>query len=172
MRHCLSSQSGFTLVELLIVVIILGVLAAIAIPQFGSNTEDAKLSSLDTTISELRNAIEMYYHQHKCVYPGAKKQTDGSDVGTAGEAATAFENQLLLYSADTGVTSATKDATHKYGPYLKKALPTNPFNNLGTVVCDITTTDITSVASGGTAGWKFYIKTGRLIADDGAHDSN
>jgi len=168
----LSDRSGFTLVELLIVVIILGVLAAIAIPQFGSNTEDAKVASLDTSLTELRNAIELYYHQHGGVYPGAVKETDGTAVATAGEAQAAFVKQLMLYSSSAGVTNGSKDATYKYGPYVKKGIPTNPFNNLSTVVCDIATTDISTVASGGTAGWKFYVKTGRLIADDGAHDSH
>jgi prepilin-type N-terminal cleavage/methylation domain-containing protein len=172
MKHGLFRQGGFTLVELLIVVIILGVIAAIAIPQFSSSTEDAKLSSLDTNLTELRGAIELYYHQHNGIYPGAKKDTDGSDVGTAAEAATAFVNQMTLYSAATGKTSKTKDTTYKYGPYLKKGMPKNPFNSDATVGCDITETDITVAASSGSAGWKFYTKTGRLIANDSAHDAN
>ncbi len=167
----LSMRSGFTLVELLIVVVILGVLAAIAIPQFGSNTEDAKLAALDASLAELRNAVELYYHQHGAIYPGAKKNTDGSDIDNAANAATAFVEQLSKYSAATGVTSDTKDATHKYGPYLKKGLPVNPMNGLTTVLIDITEADITAAASSGTAGWKFYIKTGRLIANDGSHDA-
>lgn len=172
MTRRLSERKGFTLVELLIVVIILGVLAAIAIPQFGSNSEDAKLSALDTNLSELRGAIELYYHQHKAVYPGAKKHTDGSAATTDADAAAAFVNQLTLYSDANGKTAAEKDDTYKYGPYLKKGIPSNPFNGLSSVVCDAGETDITAAASGGTAGWKFYPKTGRLIADDGTHDSN
>lgn len=172
MIRCLSSRSGFTLVELLIVVVILGVLAAIAIPQFSSSTEEARLASLDTSLTELRNAIELYYHQHNAVYPGAHKCTDGTAVGSAAEADTSFVKQLMLYSAPSGETSGIKTATYKYGPYLKKSLPANPYNNLNTLVCDITETDISLASSGGTAGWKFYIITGRLIADDGAHDAN
>jgi len=164
-----SPQAGFTLVELLIVVVILGVLAAVAIPQFTSNTEDAKLSALDTNLSEMRNAIELYYHQHGATYPGAKKFTDGSVVTVVADADTSFVKQLTLYSAATGVTSVTKDATHKYGPYIKKELPLNPYNEKKDVLCDIATTDITSVASNSATGWKFYTKTGRLIANDGSH---
>jgi general secretion pathway protein G len=163
---------GFTLVELLIVVVILGVLAAIAIPQFTSSTEDAKLSSLDTSLAELRNAVELYYHQHNSTYPGEVSHVDGSANATAAAAQTSFVNQLTLYSAIDGVTSVTKDATHRYGPYLKKGLPENPFNNDAGIVCDITTADITAAASGGAGGWKFYVLTGRLIANDGAHDAN
>ena len=48
------SEQGFTLVELLIVVIILAIMSAIAIPQFSSSTEDAKVSSLETNLAELR----------------------------------------------------------------------------------------------------------------------
>ena len=164
--------SGFTLVELLIVVVILGVLAAIAIPQFTNSTDDAKVSALDSSLSEVRAAVELYYHQHNGVYPGAKKETDGTDVAAAAEAATAFAKQLTLYSSAAGVTAVSKDATYKYGPYLKIGLPKNPFNSLNTILCDIATTDITSVATNGATGWKFYIKTGRLLANDGGHDAD
>jgi len=169
MRRRLSS--GFTLVELLVVVVILGVLAAIAIPQFASNTEDAKLAALDSSLAEMRNSVELYYHQHNAAYPGAKKYTDGSAATTTADADTAFVNQLTLYSAVTGKTSKTKDTTYKYGPYLKKGIPKNPFNELATIKTDITTTDISAATSSGTAAWKFYVKTGRLMADDGTHDA-
>ncbi|MCK4411938.1 MAG: prepilin-type N-terminal cleavage/methylation domain-containing protein [Candidatus Eisenbacteria sp.] len=164
-----SPRSGFTLVELLIVVIILGVLAAIAIPQFTSNTEDARISALDTNLSEMRNAVELYYHQHSATYPGANRYDNGAAVTTTAQADTSFLKQLTLYTAATGVTSTSKDATHKYGPYIKKAMPANPYNSSNEATCDITETDITQVAAAGTAGWKFYVKTGRLIANDGTH---
>lgn len=160
------------MVELMIVVLILGALAAIAIPQFKESGEDAKLSALETSLAELRSAVELYYHQHGGVYPGEKNESDGSDVTTAVEAATAFVNQMTRYTSFGGVTAVSEDATYKYGPYLKRSMPENPFNHDGTVLCDITETDITAATSDGTTGWKFYIKTGRLIANDGAHDSN
>lgn len=171
MKRALLNRSGFTLIEILIVVVILSVLAAIAIPQFNSSTEDAKLSALDTNLAELRNAIELYYHQHGATYPGANNHLTGVAAASAAEAATAFENQLTLFTDINGVTSSTKSATYKYGPYMKK-VPKNPFNDLETVLADIAETDITIAASSGTAGWKFYTSTGRLIANDGAHDSN
>lgn len=171
MKRVFTNRSGFTLVEILIVVVILSVLAAIAIPQFNSSTEDAKLSALDTDLAELRNAIELYYHQHGATYPGANNHLTGAAAASAAEAQAAFSAQLTLYSDIDGVTANTKSATYKYGPYMKK-VPKNPFNDLNTIVADITEADITIAASGGTAGWKFYTNTGRLIADDGAHDSN
>ena len=64
-----TAQKGFTLVELLIVVIILALLAAIVVPQFASSTDDAKVSSLDTTLGNVRSVIDLYNQQHGA-YPG------------------------------------------------------------------------------------------------------
>ncbi len=165
-------QSGFTMVELLIVVIILGVLAAIAIPQFSVNTEDAKVAALDTSLAELRNAVEMYYHQHSNVYPGAVNADDGTTATTTATAPAAFIDQLLKYSDATGKTSDTQSVDYPYGPYLKKGLPKNPFNSLADIACDVASSDITAATGTGTTGWYFYVKTGRLLANDGAHDTN
>ena len=53
-------QKGFTLVELLIVVIVLAVLAGIVIPQFSSSTEDAKLAVLRSDLATMGKAVELY----------------------------------------------------------------------------------------------------------------
>jgi len=165
-------RSGFTLVELLIVVIILGVLAAVAIPQFTDTTGDAREATLDTNLNQLRNAIELYYHQHNNKYPGQTHYLDGSADPVEAAAESSLVRQLTLYSAVTGETSSTRDATYKYGPYIKGAIPNNPFNDLNDVDCDVSETDISAIVSDGTTGWRFYVKTGRLMANDGAHDSN
>jgi general secretion pathway protein G len=57
-------KSGFTLVEILIVVIILGILAAIVIPQFTSASQDARRSNLASQIQTLRSQVELYKLQH------------------------------------------------------------------------------------------------------------
>ena len=54
------TQKGFTLVELLIVVIILAILAAIVVPQFSSTTRDANISALDSNLSNIRSVIDLY----------------------------------------------------------------------------------------------------------------
>ena len=167
----MASQKGFTLIEILIVVMVLGILAMIIVPQINVSTEDAKESTLSTNITTLRNAIELYYHQHNGVYPGAVTGTDGSASTDSGVAANDFLEQLTQYTSAAGVVSTTKDTTYKYGPYLKNGvLPTNPFNDMATVLCDIATKDITSKTSDKTTGWKFYVITGNLMANDGDHD--
>lgn len=56
----LTSRAAFTLVELLIVIIIIAVLAAIAIPKFANQSQRSKESALRAELSLLRNAVEVF----------------------------------------------------------------------------------------------------------------
>ncbi len=56
----MKAKSGFTLVEILIVVVILGILAAIVIPQFSSASSEAKLASLKSNLQLIRAQIQLY----------------------------------------------------------------------------------------------------------------
>ena len=165
MKNANRNQQGFTLVEILIVVIILAILAGVVIPQFSSSSDEAKLSVLQSDLASLRGAAELYYHQHNSTYPG--------DVTSnySGHATNDLwlVDQLTLYTDVNGEAVAVKDATHKYGPYIKKGIPVNPFNDLNTVEVDDTVTDLTTATDDGGHGWKFYTQTGQLFADDGAH---
>ncbi|MBD3800513.1 MAG: prepilin-type N-terminal cleavage/methylation domain-containing protein [Campylobacterales bacterium] len=53
MRH-----SGFTMIEMIFVIVILGILAAVAIPKFSATRTDAQISSARATISAVRSGIE------------------------------------------------------------------------------------------------------------------
>lgn len=53
-------KRGFTLVEILIVVVILGILAAIVVPQFTTAADDARIGNMDTQISTIQNQIELF----------------------------------------------------------------------------------------------------------------
>ena len=110
-----SSEAGFTLVELLIVVIILGILAAIVVPQFGSSTDDAKSASLDTSLTHVRGAVDLYYQQHGD-YPGENLSSGGVGLPAGAAAGTgalhteqAFIDQLIYYSNIGGQSSTIKD---------------------------------------------------------------
>jgi len=63
-------RSGFTLIEIMVVVIILGVLAATIIPQFIGTTHDAKVSTTKSNIAELESALARFY-VHLDRYPTA-----------------------------------------------------------------------------------------------------
>ena len=100
---------GFTLVEILIVVIILGILAAIVIPQFTNASNDARNSSVASTLQTPRGQIELFKIQHADVPP----------------AATAIATVM------TGKTNAADTTqvvgTGTLGPYVQ-SFPTNPAN--------------------------------------------
>ena len=56
-----TSNRGFTLVELLVVVLILGALAFIAIPRIGASATTAKVNACKTNVGLLNSQIELYY---------------------------------------------------------------------------------------------------------------
>jgi prepilin-type N-terminal cleavage/methylation domain-containing protein len=169
------SDSGFTLIEILIVVVLLGILATIIVPQISVSSDDAKLNTLKTNLGNLRSAIEIYYWQHGNRYPGQYDEANGTAaLGNAGDAVDAFVAQLTQYSDANGKTSVNSGTTtFSFGPYLREGLPTNPFNGSNEVTCDVTTTDVTArtAVPGDNTGWRFYTKTGILIANDSTdHD--
>ena len=55
-----SSQRGFTLIEIMVVVVIIGVLGAIVVPQFMSRPDQAKVTAARTDIQAIATALEMY----------------------------------------------------------------------------------------------------------------
>lgn len=103
-------RSGFTLVEILIVVIILGILAAIVIPQFTNASTSAKTNSLTSDLQTIRSQIQLYKVQHNDNYP----------------AAATFVAQMTAGTAIDGTAGTA------YGPYLQ-TLPSNPFTGTNTV---------------------------------------
>ena len=110
-------KQAFTLVEILIVVIILGILAAIVIPQFTEASDDARESALSSDLQTVRSQIELYKVQHS-MYPGRVRNADGTFTDWSGAT---FVSQLTSTSDVNGDTDNSG-----YGPYLQE-FPTNPF---------------------------------------------
>lgn len=140
-------RTGFTLVEILIVVVILGILAAIVIPQFTEASTEAKTSSLCTDLQSVRSQIELYKIQHNDNLPGV---ANALHTGTAG-----------FSGAMTGQTDIYGVVGVPYGPYLQK-LPMNQFTNKNTV------NTAGGVLGDDSHGWEFNTATGAFHADDTA----
>ena len=115
------NRKGFTLIEILIVVIILGILAAIVIPQFTNASKEAKQSSLVTMVQSLRSQIALFKLQHNDYLPGGAAPVSS---GAAFDSAT-FWNQMTLFSDVNGATNATKTVVFDKGPYMQ-SIPKNP----------------------------------------------
>lgn len=139
----MQAKRGFTLVEILIVVVILGILAAIVIPQFTQASTEAKVSSSLSTLQSLRSQVELYKIQHndRCptllLFPNAMTQCSDSDA---------------LVAADYVARTADNTDTEPYGPYMQ-AIPLNPWNNSRTL----------AAADGDGVGWVYDEVTGDIF---------
>lgn len=138
---------GFTLVEILIVVVIMAVLAATIIPQFSESTKDAKASTVEFNLHTMRAQIELYKSQHDGKLP----------TGTLVE---------LTSKTDRAGTIGTSNL-FPYGPYVR-ALPMNPFTNANSVTV-ITSNPAAAGDVTGTGGWLYNATTGAIYIDHADH---
>ncbi len=70
------AKRAFTLVEILIVVVILGILAAIVIPQFTDASQEATMSSVKSMLQTIRSQIELYRVKNNGVLPDLSADWD------------------------------------------------------------------------------------------------
>ena len=59
-KNLIRTRQAFTLVELLVVVLILGALAVVALPRIGSSAQNAKVSACNANVKMINNQIELY----------------------------------------------------------------------------------------------------------------
>jgi prepilin-type N-terminal cleavage/methylation domain-containing protein len=138
---------AFSLLELVIVVVILGLIAAIAIPRLSRGTAGATDAALSGDLAALRNAIEVFAAEHSGNFPTL-----------AG-----IEAQLTQYTDDSNTSEPVpkRDERHTFGPYLH-AIPPLPVG-----VCR-GKSKITGKTPPGTdlsAGWVYNQKTGQIRAN-------
>ena len=145
-------KKAFTLVEVILVVSILGILAALVLPTFQGHIAKARESASKDSIRAMRNQIEMYKLQHKGVPPG---YLNGSTVPTG-----LLELQFTGTTTETGSASPDTVPTdpYLYGPYIKK-LPENPFNHLTTIAYVLEATAFSAAVDGTTSGWLYKKET-------------
>ena len=158
-------HAAFTLIELLIVIVILGILATIVIPQFSTASVNAKENTLKDELRYLRTQIVVYKAQHHDVPPGYPNG-DRAAAPTGAD----FIAQLTRATDAYGVTAAAPSAVFKYGPYLSE-MPRNPLSNLQAVRI-VGDNDPMPAPTGVTYGWIYKPLTGEIIANSTGSDAS
>src|SRR5439155_14952721 len=165
MRAVMNRKSGFTLVEILIVVIILGILAAIVIPQFSNASASARANTLKDDLRFLREQNAIYKIIHNDIPPGYDLN---NPLGNASEAT--YMAQMTLYTDGNGTTSATQSAVYKNGPYLSR-VPANPINNKNSILI-VQNGDALPADASDSYGWIYQPQTRTFMSDAAGVDSN
>lgn len=158
------TRKAFTLYEVVIVVVLLGILAAIIVPTLQGHTTSARESAVKNCLMTMRTQIQLYKMEHNGVPPG---YANGNPVGEL-----FLEYQLIATTTETGAISTSKipSATYPYGPYIKR-LPENPFNNLKNIAYVDLATSFADSVDGTSSGWLYKKETAEFVVNWTGTDS-
>jgi len=158
-------ERAFTLVEILVVVVLLGILAVVVLPLVAGSSISAKESALAIDLQMIRRYVLVYKTQHLEVGPG---YPDGDTTQAPTEPV--FIAQTTMSSNPSGQTAAVGTAGYERGPYLMK-IPVNPLNNLSTVQMLGDAEDFPGNADN-SHGWIYKASTSEVRSDStGTSDS-
>ena len=105
-----NTQKGFTLIELMIVIAIIGILAAVALPAYQNYTQKAKFSEVIASVTGVRTAIDVCYQTGTTL-------TNCATNGSVTTAATGASGGTYVASVTaTGDSLITATSTLKFGP--------------------------------------------------------
>ncbi len=153
--------AGFTLIEILIVVVILGILAAIVLPQFSNASMIARENTLKDELRYLRTQIAVYKAQHRDQGPGYQ------NGALAGSPDTLFVQQLTQFSDESGNINATSSSVYKYGPYLLKMPPNSLTSDANIKVI----TGNGAFSPDDSTGWLYNATSSDIIANSTKSDN-
>jgi len=157
------NKNGFTLVEILIVVLMLGLLAAIVLPRFSNASATARASMLADDLRVIRTQLSVYKAQHTGVAPGYPV------AGGAANEAT-FVAQMTMATNTDGATQPVGTPNFDLGPYLRE-MPVNPFNDKTSIRILADAQAFPNVATGD-FGWIYKPATLKFKADAVGQDED
>lgn len=159
------TERAFTLVEILVVVVLLGILAVVVLPLVAGSSISAKESALALDLQMLRRYVLVYKTQHLEVGPG---YPDGDTTQAPTEPV--FIEQTTMSSNKIGETAAVGTPGYERGPYLMK-IPVNPLNNLSTVQL-LGDAEAFPANADNSHGWIYKASTSEVRSDStGTNDS-
>jgi len=107
----LTNTSGFTLLEIIIVIIIVGVLASLALPRFFATVEFSRSTEAFSSLTAIRGALERCYLQKSGTYSGCD-DFDDLDIDDPALAPNSHFSYSIQSTSDTGYQiRATRNST-------------------------------------------------------------
>lgn len=139
-------KKGFTLIELMVVIAIIGLLAAIALPKFSDVTSQAKVANVQGNLATMRTSISMFY---------AKTETYPDFITD-----TAYDDLASIEGTDSN--GDTVDFTDFYS---KTVLANTPAFNAAADGAKVDATNVAKATGNDNGGWVYTVADGTILAD-------
>lgn len=141
------ARNGFTLVELVVVILVMGILAAVAAPRLMRISAEAERAAVAADLAVLRDALDLYATEHGGKYPASLKA-------------------LEMYTSFAGAMSSNKSATYEYGKYIRRIPPCPAASHLGAQGWGACPNPPTAESPSPTVGWLYHAASGGVWVNE------